>query len=99
MKRSVYLLFVLLISSCQSNAPVVPVDEREPTSVVPTDEKETYQFVPVDENGAPGSVVVKDLSIEVSGMEEVVFDWTNDRCEDENIPDIAARAFRDAEGR
>jgi len=28
----------------------------------------------------------------------VVFDWTTDRCEAENIPDIATRAFRDADG-
>lgn len=27
-----------------------------------------------------------------------MWDWTTDRCEDENIPDIAARAFRDASG-
>jgi hypothetical protein len=31
--------------------------------------------------------------------EEVVFDWTNDRCEDDDIPDMAARAFRDFTGR
>lgn len=36
--------------------------------------------------------------VEVTGPEELVWDWTNDRCEDENIPDIASRAFRDAEG-
>ena len=34
----------------------------------------------------------------VTGDEEVVWDWTNDRCDDEHIPDIAARAFRNAEG-
>lgn len=37
-----------------------------------------------------------DLELAVTGDEEVVFDWTTDRCEDLNIPDIAARAFRDA---
>ena len=31
------------------------------------------------------------------GPEEVVFDWTTDRCEDEHIPDIAARALRGAD--
>ena len=36
--------------------------------------------------------------ITVTGPEEVVWDWTTDRCEDEHIPDIAARAFRDADG-
>jgi hypothetical protein len=111
MKRMIYFFFVLLfIASCQSNTPVVSGDESEPTSVVPVGENEsttvtpmenneTYQFVPVDKNGTSEDSVARDLTVEVSGPEEVVFDWTNDRCEDENIPDIAARAFRDAEGR
>jgi hypothetical protein len=109
MKRIIYLLLVFLISGCQSNAPVVPgnesgpttvapTGEKESTSVVPVDDNEIYQFVPVDENGISDDSVARDVSVEVSGPEEVVFDWTNDRCEDENIPDIAARAFRDAEG-
>ena len=34
----------------------------------------------------------------VTGPEEVVFDWTTDRCEDEHIPDIAPRAYRSADG-
>ena len=34
----------------------------------------------------------------VIGAEEVVFDWTTDRCEDLDIPDAPARAFRDADG-
>lgn len=38
------------------------------------------------------------MVIEISGEPEVVFDWTDDNCEDEHIPDIAARAFRDADG-
>ncbi|MEO0598994.1 MAG: hypothetical protein AAF126_22980, partial [Chloroflexota bacterium] len=25
-----------------------------------------------------------------------IFDWTTDRCDDEDIPDLPARAFRDA---
>jgi hypothetical protein len=32
------------------------------------------------------------------GPVEVVFDWTVDRCEALDIPDLPARAFRDAEG-
>jgi hypothetical protein len=108
MKKIVFLLFVLLVSGCQPSAPVDSVAENEPTSVTPagdnepilvspTDENETYQFVPVDENGVSDESA-RDLSLEISGPEEVVFDWANDRCEDENIPDIAARAFRDADG-
>ena len=35
---------------------------------------------------------------EVIGSEKIVFDWTTDRCEDLDIPDAPARAFRDADG-
>ncbi|MBC8184624.1 hypothetical protein H8E88_26310, partial [candidate division KSB1 bacterium] len=37
-------------------------------------------------------------SPEVIGSEEIVFDWTTDKCEDLDIPDAPARAFRDADG-
>ena len=36
--------------------------------------------------------------LEVAGEEEVVFDWSKDRCESLDIPDIPARAFRDDQG-
>jgi hypothetical protein len=39
-----------------------------------------------------------DPSIKVTGDEEVVYDWTNDRCEGPNVPDLASRAFRGADG-
>lgn len=35
----------------------------------------------------------------VTGGETVVFDWSRDACETEDIPDAPVRAFRDAEGR
>jgi hypothetical protein len=34
----------------------------------------------------------------ITGDAEVVFDWTTEHCIPENIPDLAARAFRDASG-
>ena len=36
--------------------------------------------------------------LKLTGVEEVVFDWTTARCEKMNIPDLPARAFRDASG-
>ena len=36
--------------------------------------------------------------IVVTGPEEIVFDWTTDQCIPEHIPDIATRAFRNADG-
>lgn len=37
--------------------------------------------------------------VKVVGGEEIVFDWTTDRCSDDDIPDLPARAFRDADGK
>lgn len=37
-------------------------------------------------------------AIRVVGDMEVVFDWSEDRCGQQNIPDLPVRAFRDAEG-
>lgn len=36
--------------------------------------------------------------IEVMGPPEMIFDWTTDRCNDDHIPDLPVRAFRDADG-
>jgi hypothetical protein len=37
--------------------------------------------------------------IRIAGSEETVFDWSRDRCADDDIPDEPARAFRDFRGR
>jgi hypothetical protein len=34
-----------------------------------------------------------------TGPEQTVFDWTTQRCEDNDIPDLPARAFRDWQGK
>lgn len=39
------------------------------------------------------------VSLRVVGPEEVVFDWSEQACEPEEIPDIPAKAFRDSKGR
>lgn len=38
-------------------------------------------------------------SIAISGEPQTVFDWTTDRCDDEDIPDFPTRVFRDGHGR
>lgn len=38
------------------------------------------------------------LALKLDGREETVFNWARDRCEDLDIPDSAARAFRNADG-
>jgi len=35
-------------------------------------------------------------TLRITGQEQVVFDWSTDRCENQNIPDLPARAFRGA---
>ena len=37
--------------------------------------------------------------VKIIGPEEVVFDWTRDRCDMLDVPDLPARAFRDMDGK
>lgn len=39
------------------------------------------------------------VRIVVTGGKQTVFDWSKQRCEDLDLPDLPARAFRDAHGR
>lgn len=39
-----------------------------------------------------------EASLAVAGPEEVVYDWSADRCANTDIPDLPARAFRDDTG-
>lgn len=39
-----------------------------------------------------------EMRLVVTGPEEIVFDWTTDRCEDDHIPDIATRVVRNSDG-
>jgi hypothetical protein len=38
-------------------------------------------------------------TIKIAGPEELVYDWSEERCAKDDIPDISARAFRDFRGR
>lgn len=40
----------------------------------------------------------QQITIRVVGEEEVVFDWATQKCEDIDMPDLPARAFRDDSG-
>jgi hypothetical protein len=48
---------------------------------------------------APTATEVTDPQLVVVGQTETVFDWSTDRCDDEDVPDLGARAFRGADGR
>jgi hypothetical protein len=44
------------------------------------------------------SDVREDSGVEITGPEEVVFDWSQDACGPSDVPDTPARAFRDDQG-
>lgn len=57
--------------------------------------------IPGTDNGeisGTGGTIVYPGPVNIMGPEELVFDWSEEKCETEDIPDIPARAFRDAQG-
>ena len=97
MKKLFLLLAILLIAGCQpSNSAVSEPKSDQPNSeTVNTPQASNEMANPPAEQPEPKA---PEIGLFISGPEEVVFDWTTDRCEPENIPDIAARAFRDTDG-
>jgi len=93
-KLGLFILFLLVVgcgnfaSTAVEVEPEQPVEQEEEPTLPPTDAP-----VEVETEPEPPS-----LEFQIAGEEEIVFDWTSDRCEQENIPDIAPRAWRDAEG-
>lgn len=49
----------------------------------------SFTIIAQDTSESSSSVIV------ISGDVELVFDWTTERCGDDDIPDLPARAFRD----
>jgi hypothetical protein len=83
-RAAVFFCLMLIISAC--NAPVSPSEpdpQNPPTATI------TIQ---------PSPTPIPNITLVTTGDAEVVFDWSNDRCEDFDIPDLPARAFRDADG-
>jgi hypothetical protein len=80
---AVLLLIVLVSLACSLPAPASDVASPTATAAPPPTETPDPFPNPV---------------LKIVGQEQVVFDWTDDRCEPENIPDLAARAFRAAGG-
>lgn len=48
--------------------------------------------------GGDSDEVASSIALRVIGEEELVFNWSADRCEELDIPDLPARAFRDDSG-
>jgi hypothetical protein len=79
----------LLLAGC--NAPG-EVGGPEPTeTAAPT-------HVPTNTPRPTATPTVVPAGMAVTGSVETVFDWSSERCAYEDIPDLPARAFRDADG-
>jgi hypothetical protein len=89
--RFVPLLVALFVTSCSAPAasPEIPTTESpaQPGAIpsetlLPTATEDPFP----------------NPALRITGEEEVVFDWTSDRCAQFHIPDLPTRAFRNAEG-
>ena len=83
----------LILVSCNLNVEPEPSDL--PTVVLPTTVVPPTIAPPLPPTTEP----FPDPVLKIVGDEEIIFDWTNDRCADHNIPDLAFRAFRGADGK
>lgn len=87
-------------TSPSSTVPATTPITAAPTTAPPTTTvRSTVATTPPSTSEPEPFVPPSRTRVVVTGPEEIVFDWTDDRCEDANIPDIAARAFRSADGR
>lgn len=83
------IILSLLLVSCKGQAPT-----DLPTVVPPTPDLPPT----VPPSSPPTTDPIPDPILRIIGDEEIVFDWTDDKCEPDHIPDLATRAFRDATG-
>lgn len=84
-----------------SRAPESPESEPSATDVPPTDSPATDPpdtTLPTTTEAPPPPGPITRQRLVVTGPEELVWDWTTDRCEEAHIPDIAPRLFRNADG-
>lgn len=86
------LVFAIFMVSCDGKTPP-DLPTIEPPTSPPTIAPPTVTPPPT-----PVTDPFPDPVLKIIGAEEIVFDWTEDRCADHNIPDLAFRAFRDADG-
>ena len=90
MKTPLYVVFAmsLILAACAPAMPALP-----PTSVPSATSVPAATPKPTRTPNLFPNPVLK-----ITGEEEVVYDWTSDRCENMNFADLPVRAFRNAEG-
>jgi hypothetical protein len=88
-----YLLIAIaaLLGACAPGAQ--PAPPAAPTTLPMAADTPTTAPLPTSTPDPFPNPVLK-----IVGEQQVMFDWTTDRCEDQNIPDLPARAFRGADG-
>ncbi len=99
-------LLIVLAAACGGSTSAGQGVATQPSSVPPA----TVAPEPTPESTVAPSTTVPapiptstpaptppEIVLSIVGDEEVVFDWTVDRCEDDAIPDLAVRAIRDAD--
>lgn len=96
----------VLVASCTSEPTTIESSTSAPTTSTvpdttttgPPADDTTTTTDPGEDDEAAREAARTTTGLEVTGPEEVVFDWTTDACEPEHIPDITARAIRSADG-
>ena len=83
---TVFFLIAFFVSACSPQ--ISDATNQQYTAVIIEDNESRPTAVPT-------SHPITDPGLKITGEEELVFNWDEDRCEDENIPDLAFRAFRD----
>jgi hypothetical protein len=101
--------FVVAACSIQAAPTSTPAaTPNAPVTTAPTDTPAALATVAVTSPPAstPTATIVPsqtpnpfpDPALSIAGKEQLVFQWSKDKCEDLDIPDLPARAFRDAQG-
>jgi len=92
MSRHLHLLIAVavLLVACTFTTPVV----KPTTTLIPPTLTQTPTTI-LSPTRTPNPF--SNPILKITGKEEVVFDWTTDRCEKYNIPDLPVRAFRGAD--
>lgn len=97
------LCAVLVLSACSGSSPEVgsvsSTDVADTTVPLTGESTTSTSATPTSTTVTPSTIPqTVTATIAIDGTEEVVFDWSEDRCETDDIPDLPARAFRDADG-
>lgn len=94
-----HLAFVVILftaTACNlgapAEAPAASASPQPPVQVTLTNSPTAVPSPTRTPNPFPNPV------LRITGEEEVIFDWTTDRCEANNVIDLPARAYRDADG-